>query len=228
MSCIRLHCLSSMAAGFVAGQALKETNCCGVGFVVVQMLLHIIFWFIRCGKACTLHVDASQYTEHNTYFVQQLSDTMHPRQIVAPSVKLPFMIALNIVGGVSEAAVVILPSTASDVYVVLAMLWTLSTRFYRYFITAIAVCVILYYPVPHGFHLLRGICFIVSCVCRYVQSDSITLHSVCSCAIVLSVCPMSCKTAWAAVSPVTILMYGIQARFHPGIMLTVVLLTCLV
>ena len=217
-----------MAAGLIISEALRSDARCSFGFVVVHMMMQMIHWLICCGIACSTQVDSSVYASHNNNFVQQLSDTMSSRKIIATGLTFPYMLLVHMIGGLSEAAVALLPYSSSDAYVIAAVLWTLSSVRYRFCVVSITIVLFLRLPAPHGYDLLRGCCFILSFICRHIQKQNLTFHTLILYVVVLMYANPSCSDVWSVLSPVTLLSYAICAQLNPVVMLTVVLLACLV
>ena len=228
MSCIRLHHLSSVATGVVVSQVLQSKSGCGVGFIVVHMMQHMMFWLLGCGIVCSTQVDTTLNASHNENFVQQATDTMNARKVIASGLTFPYMLLVQLLGGVCEAAVLLLPYSSSDAYIIVAILWKLSSVRYRYFVLLLVIATIIRLPIPHGYNVLRGFCLVVSFVCRHIDKQGVTLHTLILYAIVFTCNSSKCSSMWATLSPVSLMSYAISVQLHPVIMLTVVLLACLV
>ena len=219
-----------MAISYLVSIVLRQDGICAVGFVALQLL----FLIYRAGysfvTSCSTKVDHSKYKHANLAFVAQLADTNMNRSTILHPPSVYYMYLIEVVHGVCEALVVILPHSVGDIYICLIVLCLINTkRYFQVLAVCLAIAASMLLSFPCASNLLRGTLLTIGLISSQVNRNAVKyIQVLVSCSIVALHAGGVCSNKLKSLSPISLLSNALLLHMNPSLILLAVILPWLV
>ena len=206
--------------GVLLGFTLRGTGICAVAFGAIHVLQLWLNVLIRHVRACMYKRDLKSFTERNHAFLNETAATSAPRHAIPKGSTYSNMM-LALVGGLCDGfAIVLMPTSNSDAYVLSLAAVLLCHSHTRWMPGVAFVYVMLTTSLPRLHNILRACCLLTGTVLSHGYTNATwRLVRVAIGTTVLVVYGGQCVSK--GIPPVLLLAFALYSmRCNPALVLT--------